>query len=136
MPDLITTLLQINKSATFGFEPQKKIARFAIYNFFKNLDSDSASGNSYLKIAKWKINAYQQFVKRQHVGVGDTATTKVVTTVLVLVSDEVGAHLEALSPGTLASLEGASVPLDATASGIIPLVDVVQPKRRVSGVPL
>ena len=55
---------------------------------------------------------------------------------LVLVSDEVGAHLKALSPGALASLEGASVPLDATASGIIPLVDVVQPKRRVSGVPL
>ena len=55
---------------------------------------------------------------------------------LVLVSDEVGAHLEALSPGALASLEGASVPLDAVASGVIPLVDVVQPKRRVSGVPL
>ena len=48
---------------------------------------------------------------------------------LVLVSDEVGAHLEALSPGALASLEGASVPLDTIPTWIIPLMDVVQPKR-------
>ena len=89
-----------------------------------------------LKLPSKKINAYQQFVQRQHVGVGDTATTKVITTVLILVPDEVGAHFEALSPGALASLEGASVPLDAVASGVIPLVDVVQPKRRVSRVPL
>ena len=71
---------------------------------------------------------------RGSVDVGDSFTCKVVETVFV--SYQVGKLFKVLSSSAFASLEGASVPLDTIPTWIIPLMDVVQPKRLISGVPL